>query len=79
MHIIHNTSNINIYNTLFLTFHDEAIGAVNRREPAPIDGESSIRPPDVDSFGGINCNAAEDSRYGVYAQFSPASHWIGKP
>jgi len=34
----------------------------NRRETAPIDGESSIRPPDIDSFGGIKCNAAEDSR-----------------
>jgi len=41
---------------------DEAIGAVNRWEPAPIDGESSERPPNVDSFGGIDCNAAEDSR-----------------
>jgi len=58
---------------------DEAIGVVNRRKTAPIDGESSIRPPDVDSFGGINCNAAEDSRYGFYSQFFSASHWIGNP
>jgi len=50
-----------VVSTLTSSF-DEVVNIVNRWELAPNDGKSSKRPPNVDSFGGINWKCSGNSQ-----------------